>query len=304
MKSRVAVTVCACVFLIESVGFLTCILCHGMQRESPRNPENRGGDRSASMQPEKQLRSRPVKRVQYFGGFASDYRIPFTPTEPLTEAEARARRAYYVGEYDDAGNLLSFTKYLDGKLAFKAEYTYGVDGIPIKSKMTKSDGTIFESPLDAGQVLFKSNALRVLSTVDFPNRLNCGVYVGRNPSVHFETKGGPQHVEEAIVVTESATVEMLRKETEKDSYSLGLFLKAADGSTLGLLDLNCDGQWDVKCKNVLWGPAFIRFGNEWLKVDTFDGLKTTKPTARRGEEKFQFSHGAWIKQRSQRSESK
>ena len=142
------------------------------------------------------------------------------------------RRAYFVGEYDDTGQLLSFTKYLDGKLEFKDEYTYGVDGIPIKSKMTNSNGTIIESPLDAGRVLFESKMIRVLGTVDFPNRLNCRVYVGHAPSVHFETRGGPQHVKEASVVTESAIITMLQKETEKDSHSLGLILKATNGSTI------------------------------------------------------------------------
>jgi hypothetical protein len=269
-----------------------------MQKESPPNPEGRNGNRSASRQPDKELKSRPVKKVRYFGGFAPYYQIPFRPSEPLTEAEARTRRAYFVGEYDDAGKLLSFTKYLDGKLEFRAEYTYGVDGIAIKSKMTKSGGTIVESPLDAGQVLFESKAIRVLGTVDFPKRLNCRVYVGRNPSVHFETRGGPQHVEDATVVTESGTVTMLRKKTEKDSYSLGLFLKAADGSTLGLLDLNCAGQWDVKGTIAVGGPVFIRFGNEWLKVDMFDGLMTTRPTAKKGEEQFEFSHGEWVRQQS------
>jgi hypothetical protein len=294
MKNSVVVIVCACVLLISSLGLLACMLCHGMQIESPLSPENRNGDRSASKQTDKQLKSRPVKRVQYFGDFAG-YHTPFRPTEPLTEAEAKARRAYFVGEYDDAGKLVSFTKYLDGKLEFRHEYTYGVDGIAIKNKMTRPDGTIVESPLGAGRVLFESKAIRVLGTVDFPDRLNCKLYVGHAPSVHFETRGGPQRVEEATVATKNATVSMVRKPTEKESYSLLMVQKAADGSTCLLLDLDCAGQWDVTFKNAPWGPTFIRFGNEWLKVDKFSGPKTARPTARKGDDQFEFLHGAWIK---------
>ena len=78
--------------------------------------------------------------IRYFGSWAS-YKIPFKPQEPLTEAEAKSRDAYYVGEYNSKGQLVMFKKYLHGELEWSDHYTYWENGELNVRRMLEPDGT-------------------------------------------------------------------------------------------------------------------------------------------------------------------
>ena len=88
----------------------------------------------------------PTFGLHYYGSFVN-YRIPFQPKEPLTANQAKLRNAYYVAFFDENGKIVLFTKYLNGKVDFSDEYTYNTQGIPIKRKITKSNGQIVERSL-------------------------------------------------------------------------------------------------------------------------------------------------------------
>lgn len=78
--------------------------------------------------------------VSYFGSWAS-HRIPFVPTEPISQEEAKKRQAYYVGYYNSNKQLERFEKYLDGKLEWQDKYVYW-DNEKLKNRyMIKADGS-------------------------------------------------------------------------------------------------------------------------------------------------------------------
>lgn len=78
--------------------------------------------------------------IPYYYGSFSGYQIPFKPSKPLTEEEAKKRDAYYVAYYDDQERIVSFTKYLSGEIAFSDKYYYRYSGIIERREMTKSSG--------------------------------------------------------------------------------------------------------------------------------------------------------------------
>ena len=144
-----AALVFACLSLIGSSGYVLWMTCRdGVERSVPVPGAWDGNPPSPNAPDGGGLASRAA-RVQYYGSFAG-YNIPFVPVEPLTWEQAKSRVSYYVAVYDTDDGLLSFTKYLDGKMVFRDEYTYSADGAPVKRKMTKSDGEIIEKPLSVG----------------------------------------------------------------------------------------------------------------------------------------------------------
>ena len=79
------------------------------------------------------------ERIQYFGSWAS-YQVPLRPQDPLEEAEARRREAYYVGHFDPHDRLVRFDKYLGGLLEWTDHYTYRHDGTLLLRRMIGADG--------------------------------------------------------------------------------------------------------------------------------------------------------------------
>ena len=75
----------------------------------------------------------------YFESFAN-YKIPFWPIKKLSEDEAKTRDAYYIAYYDKDGKIVSFTKYLYGKMEFDDKYFYGADGRIERRELSKSTG--------------------------------------------------------------------------------------------------------------------------------------------------------------------
>lgn len=63
----------------------------------------------------------------YYESF-SHYKFPYKPTRPIAYEEAIKRKAYYIAYYDDKNKLISFTKYLSGKLIFSVNYFYRDSG--------------------------------------------------------------------------------------------------------------------------------------------------------------------------------
>ncbi len=84
---------------------------------------------------------------KYFGSWKS-YQIPFIPEEPIIKEEAKKRKAYYVGYYNQQNQLEQFEKYLDGNLEWRDEYTYWENGKLKKRLMVKSDGSKIQQDFD------------------------------------------------------------------------------------------------------------------------------------------------------------
>jgi hypothetical protein len=88
-----------------------------------------------------------VPTTRYFKSF-SGYKIPFRPTDEISETEAIASANYYIGVYAD-GLLLSFEKVFESERVFLDEYTYWPDTKHLRHrKMTKEDGTIIDKEFD------------------------------------------------------------------------------------------------------------------------------------------------------------
>jgi antitoxin component YwqK of YwqJK toxin-antitoxin module len=74
----------------------------------------------------------------YFAKFIG-YQIPFQPSEEISYEEAKKRNTYYVAHFDEEGRIVSFSKYLKGKLIFIDKYYYD-SGSLARREMTKSTG--------------------------------------------------------------------------------------------------------------------------------------------------------------------
>jgi hypothetical protein len=77
----------------------------------------------------------------YFESFAN-YKIPFQPIRELTPTEARSHDVYYIAYYNNEGKIISFTKYLHGKMEFSDKYIYSVDGLIERREIAKPTGEI------------------------------------------------------------------------------------------------------------------------------------------------------------------
>lgn len=68
-------------------------------------------------------------RKQYFKSWAS-YQIPIRPTQPISYHETESLISYYLGDYDEGGQLVRFTKFLrkstpDGAVPIKGGHPIG-----------------------------------------------------------------------------------------------------------------------------------------------------------------------------------
>lgn len=91
----------------------------------------------------------------YYGDFAT-YKIPFRPIEELTPSEAKTRDVYYLAYFNDGGEILSFTKYLKGKIEFSDKYIYDQSGILERRELTKSTGEVIIQYFDKqGRIIQK-----------------------------------------------------------------------------------------------------------------------------------------------------
>jgi len=75
----------------------------------------------------------------YYGSFSGYYR-PYRPSEPLTFEDAIKRHSYYVAYYDEQEKVISFTKYLNGKLLFNTKYFYWQSGTLEREEITDEKG--------------------------------------------------------------------------------------------------------------------------------------------------------------------
>jgi hypothetical protein len=75
----------------------------------------------------------------YFESFAN-YKIPFRPTNELTPDAARTHDAYYIAYFNSDGKIVSFTKYLYGKMEFEDKYFYRGDGKIERRELSRSNG--------------------------------------------------------------------------------------------------------------------------------------------------------------------
>ena len=84
--------------------------------------------------------------TKYFE-YISGYSVPAIPKSPISEADARQRRAYYEVAFDESGRVMQITKMLDARLSFRYEYDYDATGRVSAARMTGPDGNTKEIPL-------------------------------------------------------------------------------------------------------------------------------------------------------------
>mgnify|MGYP001595550878 FL=1 len=77
----------------------------------------------------------------YYESFAT-YKLPPHPVGELNPEEAKKRDSYYIAYFDDNGKIVSFSKYLYGKLEFSAKYTYTQEGYLERRELTKASGEV------------------------------------------------------------------------------------------------------------------------------------------------------------------
>lgn len=85
--------------------------------------------------------------TRYYSSF-SGYKIPFQPSNELSEEAAKQLRTYYIATYSGK-YLVSFEKIMDGERFFGDEYTYWPKSKYLQHrKMTKADASITEQDFD------------------------------------------------------------------------------------------------------------------------------------------------------------
>lgn len=84
--------------------------------------------------------------TQFFE-YVSGYSVPVTPKNPISEEQAKQRRAYCVVGFDDFGRVVRVTKWLNAALEFQYDYQYGSDGRVVGAQVTGAAGVREEIPL-------------------------------------------------------------------------------------------------------------------------------------------------------------
>ena len=79
----------------------------------------------------------------YFETFAADYKVPFTPKNEITQAQATtdeaAGNAYCIASFNEQGLVSTFEKRLKGKTFFRFVYTYK-EGKLVEARGVNADG--------------------------------------------------------------------------------------------------------------------------------------------------------------------
>lgn len=89
----------------------------------------------------------PTGGPYYYGSFAG-YSYVLRPVEKITLEETKKRDAYYVVYFSDNNKVISYTKYLYGKMEGGAKYFYDLDGLLEKRESANSKGEIKISYFD------------------------------------------------------------------------------------------------------------------------------------------------------------
>ena len=109
----------------------------------------------------------------------------------------------------------------------------------------------------------------------------------------FEAEGKNGRIKNATLhVGFTSSIIVFRKDAEKDSYVLNLFLSGKKGEISSLFDLNMDGKWDVKMLP-LKPKKYILVENKWVEINKIVGLRSKNPTATNGRKKFVFKE-KWL----------
>jgi hypothetical protein len=90
----------------------------------------------------------------YFKSWES-YQIPFKPIGMIPLEEAKKLDAYYEAYFDNNGKVLSFAKYLYGKLKYKVTYSYRQNGVLEGASTADSLGKITLDKFDTKGNLIK-----------------------------------------------------------------------------------------------------------------------------------------------------
>jgi len=145
------------------------------------------------------------------------------------------------------------------------------------------------------KLLVDRGSLKVVAMTDFPDDLGCDVHVGPKPYPFYYTEGTHGTLDSAgICITPDSSVSVRKKHD-------GSYLLALNDESNGVLfwDFDCNGQWDVKKTTKPKCGIFIFFDKDWLEVNMLTPLTSVRPTATKGENKFEFVQGEWHKLKNQ-----
>lgn len=91
----------------------------------------------------------------YFESFAN-YGIPFRPIKEISKDEIGKRESYYVAVFNEEGQIISFSKYLNGNLEFIDNYIYDANGVLDRRELIKSTGEKIIQFFDKGGRIIQS----------------------------------------------------------------------------------------------------------------------------------------------------
>jgi antitoxin component YwqK of YwqJK toxin-antitoxin module len=83
----------------------------------------------------------------YFTGW-KNYKIPFEPVGQIPFEKAKQLTAYYEAYFDKNGNIVSFKKYINGKIEWSDAYSYDKSGTILNRILTRNDGTVIKQYFD------------------------------------------------------------------------------------------------------------------------------------------------------------
>jgi hypothetical protein len=170
---------------------------------------------------------------------------------------------------------------------------------------------LFDTSVVFGQivkqrVLLERKPLKVVADQTFPKNLSCEFYLsspnaridglGFKGSPVFGAEGKNGRIDQASMhVGFRASVIVLRKDGDNNSYLLHLFLTEKAGLT-SLFDLNLDGKWDYKWvgrrakMSSFKSKQYILVDNKWIEVEKTNGPRSKTPTATIGRKKYVFKN--------------
>jgi len=79
--------------------------------------------------------------TRYFTTYTG-IRLPFKLTGELSEEETQNRNTFFRGQYNEAGQLLSFQKMVYQDVEQEHRYSYDEDGKLIRAEIVDADGDV------------------------------------------------------------------------------------------------------------------------------------------------------------------